>query len=270
MSDQPSETGRVCVFCGGRAGSAEHIFANWINDVFPVLVVGEPQAVLGTLARDGDSTERRWKSTGVATQITKEVCHECNTGWMSRLEGKAKPLLTPMMTGVPTRLTLDEQITVATWATKTAITAELVHGHDFNFSPEERRIVMTEQRPPAHVAVMASAIETDIGPCRATVARGQVVNATNEVVAWMHVHTVQVGTLVFQVLRSDPPMGGEVAFKTVQFAAPIEIPIFPPSPNFSWPPKTVLTEDRFLAHTQRIGSNIAIESFLDNQKPFTF
>ena len=158
MSDRPSETGRLCVFCGRRAGSAEHIFANWINDVFPVLVIGEPQAVLGTLARDGDSTERRWKSTGVATQITKEVCHECNTGWMSRLEGKAKPLLTPMMTGVPTRLTLDEQITVATWATKTAMTAELVHGHDFNFSPEERRIVMTEQRPPAHVAVMASAM----------------------------------------------------------------------------------------------------------------
>jgi hypothetical protein len=65
-------------------------------------------------------------------------------------------------------------------------------------------------------------------------------------------------------------MGGEVAFKTVQFAAPVEIPVFPPTPNFSWPPKTVLTEDRFLAHTQRIGSNIAIESFLDNQKPFTF
>lgn len=268
MVEPSSDSGRTCIFCGGRAGSAEHIFPNWINQIFPVSVVGQPEAVLGTLARDREPTERRWKATGVATQTTKEVCHECNTGWMSRLETKAKPLLVPMMTGRPTALTLDEQITVATWVTKTAMIAELVHGHEFNFSPEERGIMMTEQRPPAHVAVMAGAIETDIGPCRATVARGQVVDGANNVVAWIHVHTIQTGALICQVMRSDPPMGGEVAFKTVQFAAPIEIPLFPPTPSFVWPPTKVLTEDRFLDHTQRIGSNIAIESFLDNQKPF--
>lgn len=61
--------------------------------------------------------------------ITREVCKDCNTGWMSRLEDKTKPLIValaePTADGVPLELDRDQRRTLAMWAQKTAITNEL-------------------------------------------------------------------------------------------------------------------------------------------------
>jgi hypothetical protein len=61
--------------------------------------------------------------------ITREVCRDCNTGWMSRLETETKPVILALAGADrdTTRLVLDtaEARTLARWAQKTAITCEL-------------------------------------------------------------------------------------------------------------------------------------------------
>ena len=65
---------------------------------------------------DSPIAERQWHSTDASFKA-KFVCRECNNGWMSELEGEAKPLLLPLMFGDYPRMELspDEQETVAMW-----------------------------------------------------------------------------------------------------------------------------------------------------------
>jgi hypothetical protein len=260
-------SGRSCIFCGGTAGSAEHVFPNWINQVFPVGKVGRPQAELGLLERGGPQTKKTWMATGVATQTVKEVCHECNTGWMARVEGVTKPLIQPMALGAHIMLDLEQQLIVATWAVKTSMTAELVHGHDHNWPSHDRLLVMEQQRPPAHAYVAASAIETTIGPCRFVAARGQLFEG-EKVIGWHHIYTIQVGTLLLQVLRTDPPIGQEAAFKYPQRAAQMEVPLFPPTIHgFFWPPPKIIDEAGFTPHTVRKGSPLDVSSHIEPEWP---
>lgn len=63
------------------------------------------------------SQARPFKARGFEL-VTRAVCHDCNTGWMSDLETKAAPLLTPMLRGKVVNLSLEQQATVALWAAK--------------------------------------------------------------------------------------------------------------------------------------------------------
>ncbi len=68
----------------------------------------------------------------------KAVCHVCNQGWMSDLETRAEPILTPMINAVPTTLDRASQQLVATWAVKTAMVLEHTLSHDVYWSGDER------------------------------------------------------------------------------------------------------------------------------------
>jgi len=52
---------------------------------------------------------------------TGAVCASCNNGWMSDLEGRAKPMLETMLEGRGRALHQEGQRTLAAWALKTAI-----------------------------------------------------------------------------------------------------------------------------------------------------
>jgi hypothetical protein len=114
----------ICVFCGRAGGSDEHVFADWITDLLP----GE-----GPFTSGGDG--RRTKQSSRLAIITRSVCRECNTGWMSRLEAKAQPLLTPPIQGQPVSWSAAEQETVAAWTLKTAIALD--SSHEERYAPVE-------------------------------------------------------------------------------------------------------------------------------------
>lgn len=90
------------------------------------------------------------------------VCHNCNSGWMARLESQAEPVLTPMILGTPTPHALDPpaQLLVATWATKTSYVFECVfdEGHRTS-SAADRRFLMERLMPPPSVRVRIAAYE---------------------------------------------------------------------------------------------------------------
>ena len=57
---------------------------------------------------------------------TNDVCHQCNSGWMSQLEHQTRSTLAPMITGSDLSLDNDHQIAVSKWAYKTAMIFDLI------------------------------------------------------------------------------------------------------------------------------------------------
>jgi hypothetical protein len=64
-----------------------------------------------------------------------------------------------MVQGRPHTLTQSELLTVATWATMTAIVVEARDYEDVNVPESQRRLVMREERPPASVVIYAACAE---------------------------------------------------------------------------------------------------------------
>jgi hypothetical protein len=82
------------------------------------------------------------RAHSINTLVLGNVCTDCNTGWMSRLEDDITPLLEALWKlGSPTLLTPDDCLTVARWTFKTAATVAyssaykriipIQHVHDF-------------------------------------------------------------------------------------------------------------------------------------------
>jgi hypothetical protein len=64
---------------------------------------------------------RRKFVSAVPTLTTDVVCASCNGGWMSDLEARASPLLSPLVGGQPQPLGIEEQAFIAIWAVKTTM-----------------------------------------------------------------------------------------------------------------------------------------------------
>jgi hypothetical protein len=154
--------------------------------------------------RTDEATETSWGATEIASLRNKRLCHDCNTGWMQDLESRSQGLLTPMILGRAHTLDSEQQIIVATWTAKTAMVIESSYGDEGNFSIEERQIVMNQDRPPYSVRIFAAAIEDLIPPLRFGIARAQI-QLSGVDVGNFHIYTVQINTLVLQIIRYDPP-----------------------------------------------------------------
>jgi len=99
----------------------------------------------------GNWPEHRSKNTGITVDT---VCRSCNHHWMSDLETHASPLLTPMIEGNPRGLTLDQQVLVSRWMTKTAMVwDQLVPPDDRIYTTEECRWAKAKPTPPPDTTV---------------------------------------------------------------------------------------------------------------------
>ncbi len=110
----------TCAFCGStkRPRGKEHVFADWLSTIG--LDESPVEYHVGRLNR----VARRWTSSPF-TATVGAVCDDCNHGWMSQLEGDAKPVLTPLILGEARELSADDQRLIAVWAFKTALVAML-------------------------------------------------------------------------------------------------------------------------------------------------
>jgi hypothetical protein len=111
-----------CIFCGSTGKlSREHVFPRWLRDLFPEASSGGDYIRRNVTASTDVRHERPGKSFDI---VVRDVCVECNSGWMNALETEARPILTPMLRDEPTVLTTPDQHVVATWATKTMLTMQ--------------------------------------------------------------------------------------------------------------------------------------------------
>lgn len=130
----------TCMFC------AEDEPKSHLEDVFPIwlckkLAYYAQQAHPGTQAvyenytytkldefkRDFVESERHPETGELVgarptAYLLPNVCAECNNGWMGRLEGAVKLLLSGLLEGRSKKLAPYDQQILATWALKTALT----------------------------------------------------------------------------------------------------------------------------------------------------
>lgn len=121
----PATIKRRCVFCGGEGVTSEHVWPQWINRLLAERLTDTSMTVqwAGDKERDAPNLDTK----------VKRVCKSCNSGWMSVLEDRAKPILSPMIVGeVPVRLPPSSQRVLANWALKTSLML------DFIFSSQPR------------------------------------------------------------------------------------------------------------------------------------
>lgn len=96
---------------------------------------------------------RQWLSKSVPERRARIVCHDCNHGWMSQLEKKCAPILTPMILGRSQDLIPADQEAVSLWATKTAMVCQFVQ-RDRRFIPDEHyHDLFTSRRPRPNASI---------------------------------------------------------------------------------------------------------------------
>src|SRR3954451_18649741 len=121
-----------CIFCGGGRMSKEHVWADWIGDILP-----PPAPPFGSrplsLSQKGYSEggrlfleEQMPKQGDFGSKKIRKVCKKCNSGWMSRLQNKAKSLLIPLLEGEDCEIPPQEMVTIASWVTMTTMVAEFL------------------------------------------------------------------------------------------------------------------------------------------------
>ncbi len=115
----------TCTFCGysGKL-TGEHVLGDWLTKIGMDLDPAPHGA--GPLNRIG-------RELGVRPpfrQKVRDVCGDCNNGWMSRLEVVAQRVLTPFILGEPGAISPEDQDAVAAWVQKTALTAMLVSSEE--------------------------------------------------------------------------------------------------------------------------------------------
>jgi hypothetical protein len=67
----------------------------------------------------------------------------------------------------------------------------------------------------------------------------------------LHFYTLQVGTLVLQVARPDPPSPQFSALAKTAYPPKGEVPVFPSVKAFNWPPDVTLDADSFVKYISR-------------------
>ncbi|HXQ58445.1 MAG TPA: hypothetical protein VN799_00055 [Acidimicrobiales bacterium] len=232
------------------------MFPKWLNKLFPV-DPDEPAPEWGRhTADEGGVSSTTFGASDIAGLRTKIVCHACNTGWMSKLEARAEPVLTPMVSGEPVTLDRDQQVLVATWATKTAMVFEPTLTNLDPFTEEQCSIVRTQDHPPGSTVIYLGAVEGPIAPMGYWCAKVHLVLGDSPFRNY-HFHTLHVGPLVMHVLRMEPPPSGYGSFEAVEVPREVDISydlatkIFLPTGNAPWPPKRVLGWNGLVALTRR-------------------
>lgn len=126
MAKKPPFTkGRpVCIFCGGRPLTKEHIFAEWLHPYLPKTGEVNHSARFVVMERDRDLVTDKLQSGEGHSGRIRVVCDKCNGGWMSLLQQAAKPYLLPMVLGKRIPLFTRQQSVIAAWATMFTMVVE--------------------------------------------------------------------------------------------------------------------------------------------------
>ena len=133
---------RQCAFCGSSSGlTREHVLPDWLT------AIGlDPEPSIhqsGPLNR----LPHQWSAKPFTTTV-RMVCAKCNNGWLSELEGAAKPIIAPLIRGEARCLPYEDQALIAAWTCKTALVSLLM-------SSDEARAGGYGVPPPEYTALYA-------------------------------------------------------------------------------------------------------------------
>jgi hypothetical protein len=224
---------RRCGFCG-RSGklTGEHLWADWLRELLSNKEAPFPHRRTSTIG----GLDHQWLMPPFTLRVN-EVCRACNNGWMSELEEQAKPLLKPMILGKPTQLSERDQVTLATWAAKTAMVYQLTTKHRA-IRPYEYEYLRLHLKPrsPAQVWLATRTNEEPKPSIFGYRASGMAPTRGGPPRHEGYLITLAIGYFVAQVYGHDLEMDSEALWTRRGPLAPSLQQIWPYAEPAGWPP----------------------------------
>ncbi len=139
---------RVCIFCGGRPVSKEHIWSEWTYEYIPRAASNHSTATFRATNPLFGQHDTKRHNGAVNSRKIHAVCETCNNGWMSVLENAAKPHLIRLFCGKPISLSEPEQKVIATWVVMKCMVLEWYQQADQLCSTPAERLFLKENLAP--------------------------------------------------------------------------------------------------------------------------
>src|SRR5437588_2354842 len=128
---------RFCIFCGKPGLTREHLWADWVKKYIPKDM--KNYSSLFAVVHPTHSEPRRKEQSGdIRSRRLRVVCKSCNTGWMSRLQEKAKPYLLPLILGEVSAFDANTQSLLSSWIAMFVMVAEHLNPHTVTTLQEQR------------------------------------------------------------------------------------------------------------------------------------
>jgi hypothetical protein len=241
-------TKNPCIFCGKHSSNKHHkedVLPKWIAREFP----GNWRTVFG-------HSGRTFAKRGEIGIVSRKPCTECNNGWMSRLESAAKPILIPLMKGIATDLTPDQQKVISAWLLKTCIMVEVYDATNPDyFEARDRKALKESLAIPEQTSIFLAryvgAHEIRIHEMPVDLAFGPLENA-----AWSYGYsaTLAIKQLAFQIFSFRAPENLRLsAIEIPQLWSEATIQAWPIGGNVRWPPNLAMDDKAFDHFANRWG-----------------
>lgn len=269
---------KQCIFCGGQPVSKEHLFAEWLIPLFPR--DASTSHTFGTFNwRDGNASGSPYQPTTqprqghVGSKKVRVVCQPCNSGWLSRLEERTKPILIPMICGDRCNLTPEYQQVLSAWAAKTSTVADCVLPRDNRISQDEKVWIMERQEPPQtwHVWIAAYngeswrdlALYQHRGKLQSSPVRSPTINFH-----YIHSTTFGLGHMLFLVVGTT---WDQIHTKFTGLEGHGLFQIYPTrARSILWPPTQILADPQANAVANILNMSGAFDQSLNPQADWTF
>lgn len=140
---------KACAFCQGNKLSKEHFWPVWASSLLP-------ESTQHTIARSID--ERGFKPVRIGQGSIKKaklrvVCRTCNNGWMSTLEGKVRPVLSPLIVGESAALGAEDQHILSEWIAMKIMVLEQSSPPDVVLAQADRTAFMDKRTIPTGMKI---------------------------------------------------------------------------------------------------------------------
>lgn len=231
----------VCIFCGFRGKlTGEHVWPDRLREFIPA-VPGMQVRLLGLNMEQ--IAERTWPGDIYANK-PRVTCHDCNHGWLNKLEDRAMPWLRPMVSGSTLAIPLsrDGQTAVAAYVLRVLVIAGYMTPDPLIVLPSATRSLFNHHEPSPHEHIWVGNYDGSVRNLGIAVRRLQIEPTRNSPPSsWSdaYVATLGIGNLAVQIFGHD----GHYPL-SVETRDPREmLRIWPRTPSLSWPPPLRLNDE---------------------------
>jgi hypothetical protein len=146
------------MFCGASGVTKAHVFAKSWTGLFDEPNDTREHEVVHRYEDPTTGERRVLKRAKTFALVSRKVCGACNSGWLSDLETRVRPLMGRFAANSPMTLTAAEQADLALWSVTAALIAMSLDPEANEFAnPAIAHEIFRERRPPAGIDIWLGA-----------------------------------------------------------------------------------------------------------------
>jgi hypothetical protein len=146
------------MFCGATGVTKAHVFAKSWTSMFDEPNDTREHEVVHRYEDPATGERRVLKRAKTFALVSRKVCCACNSGWLSELEERVRPLMARFAANTPITLNAEEQADLALWSVAATLIAMSLDPTAVDFAdPALARKVFRERCPPAGIDIWLGA-----------------------------------------------------------------------------------------------------------------